>query len=163
MFRETGTGPHVSQRLWKNSPERYKGIVFCEKIRSRVSPASPSAVSMHLWLYRRKPLTFNLSIVNCQLSIHVSQIFGTRVGQGVFSFNSLDFTLVLCSNPPDGKPSHTLFFNQPPGVAAPSTGAFSCPRRPPPPIKFAGSQKNKGRAFVIYQFIIVENNFMSHR
>ena len=78
---------HVSQRLWKNSPERYKGIVFCEKIRSRVSPASPSAVSMHLWLYRRKPLTFNLSIVNCQLSIHVSQIFGTRVhSRGFFVF-----------------------------------------------------------------------------
>ena len=29
---------HVSQRLWENSPKRYKGIVFCEKIRSRVSP-----------------------------------------------------------------------------------------------------------------------------
>ena len=58
---------HVSQRLWENSPKRYKSIVFCEKIRSRVFPASSSAVSMHLWLYRRKPLTFNLSIVNCQL------------------------------------------------------------------------------------------------
>ena len=55
---------YVSQRLWKNSPEQHKGIVFCVKIRSGVSAASPSAVSFHVCLYRRKPLTFNLSIVN---------------------------------------------------------------------------------------------------
>ena len=44
---------HVSQRLWKNSPKQHKGIVFCVKIRSGVSDASPSAVSFHLCLYRR--------------------------------------------------------------------------------------------------------------
>ena len=38
---------HVSQRLREKSPERYKGKGFSEKIRSRVSSASPSAVSMH--------------------------------------------------------------------------------------------------------------------
>ena len=38
---------HVSQRLRENSPERYKGKEFNEKIRSRLSPASPSAVSMY--------------------------------------------------------------------------------------------------------------------
>ena len=62
----SGAGSYVSQRLWKNSPKQHKGIVFCVKIRSGVSDASPSAVSFHLCLYRRKPLTFNLSIVNCQ-------------------------------------------------------------------------------------------------
>jgi len=60
----SGAGSYVSQRLWKNSPKQHKGIVFCVKIRSGVSDASPSAVSFHLFLYRRKPLTFNSSIVN---------------------------------------------------------------------------------------------------
>ncbi len=74
------------QRLWGNNTKRHKGIEFCVKIRSGVSAASPSVVSIHSWLYRRpvsatcvdgllwspkprrneagKPLTFNSSIVN---------------------------------------------------------------------------------------------------